>query len=143
MLSTRSLKATTPIEVQIDFDKNSSKAIKVDVTSNLWQAEATDKALGQRREKAENRREKVEKRLRVNDDEFVRIKPEQLNAGETSTKKTTEERHMSTLLLIILVLLLIGALPTWPYSSGWGYYPSGGLGLILIVIIILVLMGRV
>jgi Protein of unknown function (DUF3309) len=50
---------------------------------------------------------------------------------------------MSTLLLIILIILLIGALPTWPYSSGWGYYPSGGLGLILIIIIILVLMGRV
>jgi hypothetical protein len=50
---------------------------------------------------------------------------------------------MSTLLLIILIILLIGALPTWPYSSAWGYYPSGGLGLILIIIIILVLMGRI
>lgn len=50
---------------------------------------------------------------------------------------------MSTLLVIILILLLIGALPTWPYSGGWGYYPSGGLGLILLIIIILVLMGRV
>jgi hypothetical protein len=49
---------------------------------------------------------------------------------------------VSTLLLIILVLLLIGALPTWPYSSGWGYYPSGGLGLVLIILLILVLMGR-
>ena len=49
---------------------------------------------------------------------------------------------MSTLLLIILVLLLVGALPTWPYSSGWGYYPSGGIGLILVIIIILALMGR-
>jgi Protein of unknown function (DUF3309) len=49
---------------------------------------------------------------------------------------------MSTILIIILVLLLIGALPAWPYSSGWGYYPSGGLGLILLVLIILLLMGR-
>jgi hypothetical protein len=49
---------------------------------------------------------------------------------------------MSTILLIILVILLIGALPTWPYSSGWGYYPSGGVGLILLIIIILALMGR-
>lgn len=49
---------------------------------------------------------------------------------------------MSTLLVIILIILLIGALPTWPYSGGWGYYPSGGLGLILLIIIILVLMGR-
>jgi hypothetical protein len=49
---------------------------------------------------------------------------------------------MSTLLLIILVLLLLGALPMWPYSSGWGYYPSGGLGLILLVLIILLVTGR-
>lgn len=50
---------------------------------------------------------------------------------------------MGTILLIILILLLIGALPTWPYSSGWGYYPSGGLGIILLIIIILLLMGRI
>ena len=49
---------------------------------------------------------------------------------------------MSTILLIILILLLLGALPTWPYSSGWGYYPSGGLGLILLILIILLLTGR-
>ncbi|HZA52639.1 MAG TPA: DUF3309 family protein [Candidatus Udaeobacter sp.] len=50
---------------------------------------------------------------------------------------------MGTILLIILILLLVGALPTWPYSSGWGYYPSGGLGLILLIIIILLVMGRI
>jgi hypothetical protein len=50
---------------------------------------------------------------------------------------------LGTILLIILILLLIGALPSWPYSSGWGYYPSGGLGLVLIIVLILVLMGRV
>jgi hypothetical protein len=50
---------------------------------------------------------------------------------------------MSLLLLIVLILVLIGALPTWPYSSGWGYYPSGGLGLILIILLILLLMGRI
>jgi hypothetical protein len=50
---------------------------------------------------------------------------------------------MGTILLIILVLLLVGALPTWPYSSGWGYYPSGGLGLILLILIILLVMGRI
>jgi hypothetical protein len=49
---------------------------------------------------------------------------------------------MSTILLIILILLLVGALPTWPYSSGWGYYPSGGVGLIVLIIVILALMGR-
>lgn len=50
---------------------------------------------------------------------------------------------MTTLLLILLILLIVGALPTWPYSSGWGYYPSGGLGLVLIVLLILFLTGRV
>ncbi len=50
---------------------------------------------------------------------------------------------MSTILLIILILLLVGALPTWPHSSGWGYYPSGGLGLILLILIILVIAGRI
>jgi hypothetical protein len=49
---------------------------------------------------------------------------------------------MSTILLILVVILLIAALPSWPYSSGWGYYPSGGLGLILIILLILLLMGR-
>ncbi len=44
---------------------------------------------------------------------------------------------MSTILIIILILLLIGALPTWPYSGGWGYYPSGGLGLIVLIVVIL------
>ncbi|WP_201312987.1 DUF3309 family protein [Dyella sp. EPa41] len=50
---------------------------------------------------------------------------------------------MSTILLIILVLLLIGAIPAWPYSRSWGYYPSGGIGLILIILIILAVMGRI
>ena len=49
---------------------------------------------------------------------------------------------LSTVLIIILILLLIGALPTWPYSSGWGYYPGGGVGLILIIVIILAVTGR-
>ena len=47
---------------------------------------------------------------------------------------------MSTILLIILVLLLLGALPTWPYSRSWGYYPSGGLGFILLIIVVLMLL---
>jgi len=50
---------------------------------------------------------------------------------------------MGIILLIILILLLVGALPAWPYSSGWGYWPSGGLGLILLIVIILALAGRV
>jgi Protein of unknown function (DUF3309) len=50
---------------------------------------------------------------------------------------------MRTILIIILIILLIGALPTWPYSSGWGYYPTGGLGLILLIVLILALLGRI
>jgi Protein of unknown function (DUF3309) len=49
---------------------------------------------------------------------------------------------MGLILLIIVLLLVIGALPTWPYSTGWGYYPSGGLGLILVILIVLLLLGR-
>ena len=49
---------------------------------------------------------------------------------------------MSTILLIILILIVLGALPVWPYSSGWGYYPSGGVGLLLLILIILLLTGR-
>jgi hypothetical protein len=48
-----------------------------------------------------------------------------------------------TILLVVLIILLIGALPTWPYSSGWGYGPTGGLGLLLVVLIILVVLGVV
>ena len=50
---------------------------------------------------------------------------------------------MSTILLIILILLVIGALPTWPHSAGWGYYPSGGLGVLLVILLVLVLLGKV
>lgn len=50
---------------------------------------------------------------------------------------------VGTLLLIILILLLVGAVPSWPYSRSWGYYPSGGVGLILLIVIILVLLGRI
>jgi len=50
---------------------------------------------------------------------------------------------MRTILIIILIILLLGALPTWPYSTGWGYYPSGGLGLVLLIVLILWLIGRI
>jgi len=49
---------------------------------------------------------------------------------------------IGTILVIVLILMLIGAIPTWPHSRGWGYYPSGGLGLILLIVIILLLAGR-
>lgn len=50
---------------------------------------------------------------------------------------------MNLILLIVLILLLVGALPTWPHSQAWGYYPSGGLGAVLLVVLILVLAGRI
>jgi hypothetical protein len=50
---------------------------------------------------------------------------------------------MRTIIIIILILLLIGAFPAWPYSSGWGYYPVGGIGLILLILIILAVVGRI
>jgi len=50
---------------------------------------------------------------------------------------------LSTVLVVLLVLMLVGAIPSWPHSRSWGYYPSGGLGLILLIVIILLLLGRV
>lgn len=54
----------------------------------------------------------------------------------------SRRKYMSTILIIILILLLVGALPSWPYSNGWGYYPSGGLGLVLLIVLVLALSGR-
>lgn len=50
---------------------------------------------------------------------------------------------LGTILLIVLIVLLIGAIPSWPYSSGWGYYPAGGIGTILVIVLILLLLGRI
>jgi Protein of unknown function (DUF3309) len=50
---------------------------------------------------------------------------------------------LGTILVILLIVILIGALPTWPYSAGWGYYPSSGLGLVAIILIVLLLIGRI
>jgi hypothetical protein len=67
-----------------------------------------------------------------------------LRQGQFSRADFFMEATMSlgTVLLIILILILLGALPTWPYSAGWGYYPAGGLGLVVIILLILVLLGR-
>lgn len=54
-----------------------------------------------------------------------------------------ESATLGTILLIVLILILIGSLPTWPYSAGWGYYPTGGLGIVVVVIIVLLLAGRI
>ena len=50
---------------------------------------------------------------------------------------------LGTILLVILILALLGAIPTWPYSTGWGYGPSGGVGLVLLIVVILLLMGKI
>jgi hypothetical protein len=50
---------------------------------------------------------------------------------------------LGTILLVVLILMLLGALPAWPHSKGWGYYPSGGVGLLLVILIVLVLLGRI
>jgi Protein of unknown function (DUF3309) len=62
------------------------------------------------------------------------VRSEQLSCGAVM---------LGTILVIILILILIGSLPTWPYSGGWGYYPSGGFGLLLVIVIILLLAGRI
>jgi len=61
--------------------------------------------------------------------------------NESAVEGTRKEDPMRILLLVLIILLLVGALPTWPYSSGWGYYPSGGLGLLLIVVLVLAVVG--
>ena len=50
---------------------------------------------------------------------------------------------LGTVLLILIILMLFGALPAWPHSKGWGYYPSGGLGLVLVILVVLLLLGRI
>ena len=50
---------------------------------------------------------------------------------------------LGTILLIVLILMLLGAIPSWPHSKSWGYYPSGGIGLILLIVVILILLGRI
>jgi hypothetical protein len=62
--------------------------------------------------------------------------------SKSSNQQCERAAMLGTILLIILILLLIGALPTWGYSGGWGYYPTGGVGLLLVIVIILLVMGR-
>jgi len=67
-----------------------------------------------------------------------------MNAKKCETRLRHERRRvMGTILLVILILILVGALPTWPHSKSWGYYPSGGLGLVLLILIILLLLGKI
>jgi hypothetical protein len=59
------------------------------------------------------------------------------------SQQKKESKMIGTILIVILILALVGALPTWPHSRGWGYYPTGGLGLILTIVIILLVLGRI
>jgi hypothetical protein len=79
---------------------------------------------------------RVDNELRINDasrNNFLQ------GCSNVCEKSKWEDESMSTLLMILLVLLLVGSLPTWPYSSGWGYYPAGGLGVVLVVMLVLLL----
>jgi hypothetical protein len=62
--------------------------------------------------------------------------------ASTNEDRVIEGNRMRLVLIVVLIVLLLGALPTWPYSAGWGYYPSGGLGLVLLIVLVLALMGR-
>lgn len=74
----------------------------------------------------------------------TRDAPGRIGIGRSLTKFATwrEEVVMGTILIVVLVLLLVGALPTWSHSQNWGYFPSGGLGLVLLILLVLVLTGR-
>ena len=58
-------------------------------------------------------------------------------------RRAKEEAKVGIILLVILIVLLIGAVPSWPYSRNWGYWPSGGIGTILLIVLILLLLGRI
>lgn len=77
---------------------------------------------------------------RANSSDPSKAERPQIGANATKQRGTTMLR---VILIVILILLLIGALPTWPYSGGWGYYPTGGIGLLLIIVIILLLIGYI
>jgi len=63
--------------------------------------------------------------------------------GKARQIERSNSMSIGTILLIVLILFLVGALPTWPHSRNWGYYPSGGLGLVVLILLILLLMGRI
>jgi len=74
---------------------------------------------------------------------FIDGRTEQSGAKSVRSKRSKRRKIMLGLILIVILLLaLVGSFPSWPYSRGWGYYPTGGLGLVLLVVVILLLLGR-
>jgi hypothetical protein len=71
------------------------------------------------------------------------IAPIESTRLQQSNSQAEGAPNMITILVVILLLVALGALPTWPHSRGWGYYPSGGLGLVVLVLVILLLLGRI
>ena len=65
------------------------------------------------------------------------------NAALFQVRNSADDRMLRLILLIILILAVLGSVPLWPYSAGWGYYPSGGLGLVVLIVVILLVMGRI
>jgi Protein of unknown function (DUF3309) len=78
--------------------------------------------------------------MRARDDPLAKFKLSCVADTIQFKYETTKKGIMRLILLIILILLVIGALPTWPYSTGWGYYPSGGLGLLLLIVLLIILL---
>jgi hypothetical protein len=74
---------------------------------------------------------------------FFEVKRPTGNKTDYGRSRRAEVKNMGLILLIVLILLLIGAVPSWPYSRNWGYWPSGGLGLVVVIVLILLLLGRI
>jgi hypothetical protein len=75
-------------------------------------------------------------------DSVCRCYPARNEQDKAHDVEGMEEIMLGTILIVVLILVLIGALPTWPHSRNWGYYPTGGIGFILVILVILVLLGR-
>jgi hypothetical protein len=76
-------------------------------------------------------------------DSACRSDPKLQQQDSCTTRIRGKENMLGTILIVVLILMLIGALPTWPHSRSWGYYPSGGIGTIVLILVVLLLLGRI